>query len=80
MESLLKWAPGLRQQPSRRLAVGLLLALSAVAARLAARLHVAEKVSVSVREFSVLELDGRPGGALYEDGRLVAWLPGVDRL
>jgi len=33
-----------------------------------------------VRETCVLDLTGRAGLAIHEDGRLVGWLPDVTRL
>ena len=70
--------PQLGLQPERLLAAAL-LALAASAGRLAARLLPRQR-GTPTREFGTIEIDGRTVGAVYEDGRLVAVLPGVARL
>lgn len=74
----------LEQPPPRRLAVKALLAVSAAAARLAARLqqaHESPAVSeVALREVGQVRIGGEMVCAVYEDGRLVALLRGVERL
>lgn len=76
MVRTLKLQPAIRPE---RLLAAVLLALAATAGRLAARL-LREERRVPAREFATIELDGRTVGAVYEDGRLVAVLPGVARL
>lgn len=66
-------------RPERLLAAALLM-LAATAGRLAARLLRDEPRREPHREYTTIELDGRLVGALYEDGRLVAVLPGIVRL
>lgn len=72
---------GLRPAPHRRLAAAALFATGAALTRLAVRLESAQAAnSARTVEFAELRIGGRTGGALYEDGRLVGWLPGVTRL
>ena len=68
--------------PARRVAVAGLRGASLVLARLARRLAVAPPVAAPVLP-SRLEFyadAGAPEGALYLDGQLVGWVPGVKRL
>lgn len=68
--------------PARRLAAAGLRSASAVLARLARRLSVPLAAPVA-RPPSRLEFyaeAGAPEGALYLDGQLVGWVPGVKRL
>jgi hypothetical protein len=65
----------------RRWTAAVLIAASGALARLAARLeqtHV--EPADSAVEFVALELGDRRYGAVYENGRLVGWLPDVYRL
>jgi hypothetical protein len=68
----------------RRWAATVLMAASDVLAHLAARIAVNESAAVEPThvaiEFASVELDGRTVGAVYENGRLVGWLPDIDRL
>lgn len=67
---------------AQSLAVAMLASASAVLARLAIRLAEPQKRSTSPAD-PRLEFHaeaGAPEGALYVDGRLVGWLPGVRRL
>jgi hypothetical protein len=58
-----------------------LLGASAALARAAKQIEVAQATSAKrTIEFAAAEIAGQPGGALYEDGRLVGWLPGITRL
>lgn len=60
-----------------------LLAASAVLLHLAARLEHRLKRSAAEqpqREVAVQELNGVAGGAVFEDGKLVGWIPGITRL
>ncbi|HEU0204234.1 MAG TPA: hypothetical protein VFR86_27805 [Burkholderiaceae bacterium] len=65
----------------RRWTAAVLIAASGALARLAARLEQprAESATAAV-EFDALEIGGRRCGAVYENGRLVGWLPDVHRL
>lgn len=66
-------------QPQRLIALAL-LAVAGAAGRAAARL-LREPAPVEIaREFGTIEIDGRRVGAVYENGRLIALLPGVARL
>ena len=77
----LKSFPAIASPQPRRAAQAGLLALSRVAARWAAQLQQVPAARADpVIEFEVLEIGGRKYGARYEDGRLVALLPGVRRL
>ena len=81
----LRWSPVAPQHPPseaarRLLALGLRRASSALA-RLSRR--VARPASRSEVPEPLLEFyaeAGAPEGALYLDGKLVAWVPGVTRL
>jgi hypothetical protein len=64
-------------------ATGLLLALSALLVRWAARLEQAARpvpVRAPLREFEVQQRGGETVGAVFEDGKLIGVLPGVTRL
>jgi len=82
MTKPLPWAEAPPEAARARLvAAWVLRAASAVLARLAERLAVVERaaaVADPVLEFYAEA--GAPEGALYVDGRLVARLPGVQRL
>jgi hypothetical protein len=68
--------------PARSVAAASLQSASAVLARLARRLAVPAPVVAEPRP-PVLEFyadAGAPEGALYLDGQLVGWVPGVRRL
>ncbi len=80
----LSWYPvaSPASHPARRLAVASLRGASLVLARLARRLAVAPPVAAKPLP-SMLEFyadAGAPEGALYLDGQLVGWVPGVKRL
>jgi hypothetical protein len=79
MARTIKWTGG--APPTRTIAAAALLGASAVLVRLAARLD-ATRTAAERRtlEFAELSVGGQRGGALYEDGRFVGWLPGVPRL
>jgi hypothetical protein len=67
-------------QPQRRTTL-VLMALIALLTRWVIRLERAEaRQSRRVREFEVQMVEGRPVGAVYEDGRLIGVLPDVARL
>lgn len=71
--------PSAGASPSRQVVAAVLRHVSRVLDRAAQRLLVpamAPPPRPVEREFA--QVDGR--GALYEDGRLVGWLEGVDRL
>lgn len=79
MAHTIRWTVG--APTARRIAAAALLGASAVLARLAARIDAARGAPERrTLEFAELSVSGRRGGALYEDGRLVGWLPGVTRL
>jgi hypothetical protein len=82
MARTIRWtAAGSLPAPHRRLAAAALFAAGAALTRLAARLESAQAVkSARTIEFAKLRVGGQTGGALYEEGRLVGWLPGVTRL
>ena len=65
---------------ARRLAAALLSGASALLARLAARLHVAERPPAPDPQLEFHAEAGAPEGALYVDGQLVGRLFGVTRL
>jgi hypothetical protein len=68
--------------PGRQLLVVALLLGSRLLAHLAGRLTrtAAAESASDGREFHVVEQDGQLVGLVYDDGRLVATLPGVGRL
>ncbi len=68
--------------PGRQLLVVALLLASRLLAHLAGRLaRTAPAGAASIgREFHVVEQDGQLVGLVYDEGRLVATLPGVGRL
>jgi len=69
--------------PARRAAAAALRTASAVLARMARRVAVAPAPAPAERMSSTLEFyadAGAPEGALYLDGKLVGFLPGVKRL
>jgi hypothetical protein len=82
MARTIKWiAAGSPSAPHRRLAAAALVAAGAALTRLAARLEAAQAASAArTVEFAELRIAGQAGGALYEDGKLFGWLPGVTRL
>jgi hypothetical protein len=64
-------------------ATGLLLAASAALVHLAARLEQRRQRHdrpAPLREVAMQRVGGRDGAAVFEDGKLVAWLPDVQRL
>lgn len=81
MAHTIRWTAAGNAPPARRIAAAALLGASAALARLAARLDAARSAPERrTLEFAALNVGGRRGGALYEDGRLIGWLPGVTRL
>lgn len=79
VRTLRPWAGAPAGRLTRLTAAALLLA-SALLARWAARLQQHAEIAVPTREACVLDVMGRAGLAVYEDGRLVGWLPDVTRL
>lgn len=82
----LSWSPVVSKppwtHPARRAAAATLRTASAVLARLAHRVAVPAAQPLRPRP-AVLEFyadAGAPEGALYLDGQLVGWIPGVKRL
>ena len=82
----LSWSPVVSKppwtHPARRAAAATLRTASAVLARLARRAAVPAALPAHPRP-EVLEFyadAGAPEGALYLDGQLVGWIPGVKRL
>lgn len=82
----LSWSPVVARppwtHPARRAAAASLRAASAVLARLARRVAVPAPAPAQPLP-AVLEFyadSGAPEGALYLDGQLVGWIPGVKRL
>jgi hypothetical protein len=63
-------------------ATAALLAASAALVHLAARLEQRRQRMrhEPVREVNTQRVGGRAGAAVFEDGKLVAWLPDVERL
>ena len=82
MTKPLRWAEAPPEATRARLAAAWVLrAASALLARLAERLTVDERAAVAADPVLEFYADaGAPEGALYVDGRLVAHLPGVQRL
>ncbi len=69
--------------PLRRLLAASLRAASRVLARLARQISASERRRARARADMVLEFyaeAGAPEGALYLDGQLIGYLPGVTRL
>ncbi|HUG25314.1 hypothetical protein [Piscinibacter sp.] len=68
--------------PARRAAAATLRTASAVLARMARRVAVpAQRVSDPLpRTLEFYASAGAPEGALYVNGELVGWIPGVKRL
>ncbi len=64
----------------RRLATAFLQSASVLLARLAASLANQPAPAVLEPRYEFHAEAGAPEGALYVDGRLVGWLPGVNRL
>jgi len=72
-----------RRPSVRRLLAGVLRSASVALARLARSLAAAERARNSTPAEKVFEFyaeAGAPEGALYLDGQLVGYLPGVKRL
>ena len=87
MSSLKYPRPGLVEPPrpaheaARRLVALGLRSASAALARLSRRIaRPAGRVSQSVPQLEFYAESGAPEGALYLDGKLVGWVPGVRRL
>ncbi len=71
------------QAAGRRLLITALLLAGRALEQLAARLATApatEALRPGLREFHLVEQEGRMVGMLYEDGHLVALMPEVGRL
>ncbi|HEY2926096.1 hypothetical protein [Piscinibacter sp.] len=68
--------------PARRAAAAALRSASALLARLARRVAVPKTAAVEPLPTTIefYASAGAPEGALYLDGELVGWLPGVKRL
>jgi len=67
--------------PARRAAAATLRTASAVLARLARRVAVPARPPEPLpRTLEFYASAGAPEGALYVDGELVGWIPGVKRL
>lgn len=79
VRTLRPWAGAPAGRLTRLTATTLLLA-SALLARWAERLQQQATPAVPARETAALAVMGRAGLAVYEDGRLVGWLPDVTRL
>jgi len=72
-----------RGPSARRLLAALLRAASLSLARLSRHLSAVERTRARTRSEMVLEFyaeAGAPEGALYVDGQLVGYLPGIKRL
>lgn len=82
MMQVLKLPPPAALPQPHRLLHAALMQLSRAAAQLARRIEVAvpPPKREPVVEYESLVIDGVRYGARYEDGRLVALLPGVARL
>ncbi len=65
---------------ARHAAAGALRSASAVLARLARRLAVSTPRHRNDPRLEFYAEAGAPEGALYLDGQLIGWLPGVTRL
>lgn len=82
--SLPWWIAEAPPRPSRRFARRLVAALlqsaSRALARAAQRLSAPRRPSLPPQMLEFHADAGAPEGALYADGELVAWLPGVTRL
>jgi len=79
-----RWSP-LAEAPSatavpRHAAASVLRSASAVLARLARRLAASPARHTTDPRLEFYAEAGAPEGALYLDGQLVGWLPGVTRL
>lgn len=79
-----RWSP-LAEAPShvrvtRHAAATVLRSASAVLARLARRLAASASRPATDPRLEFYAEAGAPEGALYLDGQLVGWLPGVTRL
>jgi len=79
VRTLRPWAGAPAGSLTRLTATALLLA-SAVLARWAARLQQPAETAAPTREAFAMAVHDRTGLAVYEDGRLVGWLPDVMRL
>jgi hypothetical protein len=80
-----RWSPAESRHPAslsaQRLAASGLRSASALLARLARRLAPPVKPKASPAQHLEFHAEaGAPEGALYLDGKLVGWLPGVRRL
>jgi len=79
-----RWSAAVEPPPAaaaaRRAAAAVLRAASAALARLARRLAAPRPVLRGPAELEFYAEAGAPEGALYLDGELVGWLPGVKRL
>jgi hypothetical protein len=80
-----QWSPAEFRHPVslfvQRLAASGLCSASAVLARLSQRLAVpAARKAGTAQQLEFHAEAGAPEGALYLDGKLVGWLPGVRRL
>jgi hypothetical protein len=79
----LGYLPVPRGQSVRRFLASALRRTSVLLARLSRRLEAAERHRAVPSSPGVIEFHAEPGttrGALYVDGKLVAYLPGVKRL
>jgi hypothetical protein len=78
----LRWEspPSHRASPGRLTLAVLLHGASALLSRLAAALASVPPAARSDPRFEFHAEAGAPEGALYVDGKLVGWLPGVSRL
>lgn len=65
---------------ARRLTAGLLRCACVALARVARRLHRPERVHTTEPVLEFYAEAGAPEGALYFDGQLVGFVPGVKRL
>lgn len=79
------WSPAEFRHPAslfvQRLAASGLRSASAVLARLSRRIALPVAPKASTAQYLEFHAEaGAPEGALYLDGKLVGWLPGVRRL